>query len=86
MIVISVKYTGLLRSEAGNSEEKWPLKEGATLEKLLAEVALKYNVQLDDHAKFIIVFNDHGIKFEQWSKQVLRNNDQVLILPSISGG
>lgn len=86
MIDISVKYTGLIRSKAVSSEEKWPVKEGATLEELLAAVASKYHVKLDDSAKFIIVYNDHGIRFDRWPEQVLRNNDKVLILPSISGG
>ncbi len=86
MIDISVKYTGLIRSIAVSSEEKWTVKDEATLEELLVAVASKYHVKLDDSAKFIVVYNDHGISFDQWSEQVLQNNDKVLILPSISGG
>lgn len=86
MIIITVKYTGLIRSVSGNSEEKWSVKEGTTLEKLLAAVASKYHIRLDESAKFIIVYNHHGIRSDRWPEQVLRNNDKVLILPSISGG
>lgn len=87
MIAVKVRYAGLPRSETGKREEIWSMKEGATLEELLAAVASKYRWRLDDGSRFIIVYNDYGIHRDHWPDQTLRDSgDLVMILSSITGG
>ncbi|HSW35771.1 MAG TPA: MoaD/ThiS family protein [Candidatus Limnocylindrales bacterium] len=86
MIAVTVHYAGLPRSETGKPEEIWSVEPGAVLSELLEAVALKYRWQLEDIAKYIILYNDRSLDVHSWSALKLKENDTLLIMSSIAGG
>ena len=78
----TIKFFAVLREAAGCSESEWEIKEGATVEELLAHLLEK----LPDLAKWIdsawLAVNRRYATPEQ----VLQDGDKVALFPPVSGG
>ncbi len=87
--MVKVKYLMWLRDKIGVSEEEYSSKESLTLEKLVAKIIEKHPELKKNLAKIfekenpiIILVNGKREKPDY----LLKENDEVTIIPPVSGG
>ncbi len=95
LMKVKVRYFTTLRDLAGSAEEELRIEDGATLARLIKEVALKYGekagtylYQNGDKVDPAIYFLINGInsRIISGSDTILRDGDVVAIIPPIGGG
>jgi MoaE-MoaD fusion protein len=80
MIQVRVQAYGVLKDALGPSASSWALEEGATVRDLVAQLGERFSASL-----FRGIAVSVNAEYAEAS-QVLRQNDEVALLPPVSGG
>jgi MoaD family protein len=96
MIIVKVRTILTLKSVMGSGEIELPFPEESTLGQLITTLVNKFGDDLASHlyepnsknlrSYIRLMVNGQDIAFLKGMKTVLRNGDEVLILPPVSGG
>jgi MoaD family protein len=96
MIIVKVRTILTLKSIMGSGETELPFPEESTLRQLITTLVNKYGDDLvsqlyEPNSKNLrsyirLMVNGQDIAFLKGMETVLRNGDEVLILPPVSGG
>ena len=96
MILVKVRTILTLKTIMGSGETELPVAEGSTLGQLVVTLVNRYGDDLASHlyepnsknlrSYIRLMVNGRDIAFLEEMKTVLRNGDEVLILPPVSGG
>jgi molybdopterin synthase sulfur carrier subunit len=96
MITIRVRTILTLKRILGKGEVELAVPEGTTLQKLLAMIVDRYGDELasrlfEEKTKTVLPYirlmvNGRDIAFLDRMETILRDGDDVLILPPVSGG
>jgi molybdopterin converting factor small subunit len=79
---VTVKYSGLLRAQAGKDQEEVALADGSSLHQLVDVLCRTYPESPYRHAQTLFVVNDRFALREQ----ILAPGDQVRVFQMIAGG
>jgi molybdopterin synthase sulfur carrier subunit len=96
VIIVKVRTILTLKTIMGSGEIELPVAEGSTLGQLITTLVNKYGNDLASHlyepnsknlrSYIRLMVNGRDIAFLEGIETVLRNGDEVLILPPVSGG
>ena len=96
MILVKVRTILTLKTIMGSGEIGLPVADGSTLVQLIVTLVNRYGDDLASHlyepnsknlrSYIRLMVNGRDIAFLEEMKTVLRNGDEVLILPPVSGG
>jgi molybdopterin converting factor subunit 1 len=79
---VKVKLFAALREHLGQREMEWELPEGARLADLVAQLAKSYPIIRKNVAGLHFAVN----RYYAGGSQVLRDGDEVAVLPPVGGG
>ena len=79
---VNVRFFALYRERAGASECSWELPEGATLADLLGEIREAYPGLAPPTVEIVAAVNEEYAE----GGMVLREGDEVALIPPVSGG
>ena len=79
---VTVRFFALYRERAGASERSWELPEGATLAALLREIRDVFPVLAPPEVEIVAAVNEEYAE----GGVVLREGDEVALIPPVSGG
>jgi len=80
-IRVSVRFFALLREQAGVSEQSYEIPRGSTAADLLAHVATDWNGSAASRMASVAVNREYVPR-----DHVLRDGDEVALIPPVSGG
>jgi molybdopterin synthase sulfur carrier subunit len=96
MILVKVRTILTLKTIMGGGETELSVSEGSTLEQLITTLINRFGDELafqlyEPNSKNLrsyirLMVNGRDIAFLEGMETVLRNGDEVLILPPVSGG
>ena len=96
MIVVKVRTILTLKTIMGSGETELSFPEGSTLAQLITTLVNRWGAELASHlyepntkslrSHIRLMVNGRDIAFLEGMETVLRNGDEVLILPPVSGG
>ena len=96
MILVKVRTILTLKTIMGSGEIELPVADGSTLGQLIVTLVNRHGDDLASHlyepnsknlrSYIRLMVNGRDIAFLNGMKTVLRNGDEVLILPPVSGG
>jgi molybdopterin converting factor small subunit len=81
-VLVTVKYSGLLRAQAGKDQEEVELIDGSAIHQLVEVLCRTYPESPYRHVQTLFVVNDRFATREQ----VLAPGDQVRVFQMIGGG
>jgi molybdopterin converting factor small subunit len=79
---VTVKYSGLLRAQAGKDQEEVALTDGASIHQMVEVLCRIYPESPYRHPQTLFVVNDRFATREQ----ILAPGDQVRVFQMIAGG
>jgi len=92
---VTVKFFTTLREITGKKEEQIEFSRGVTIESLLKQLSKKYGKEFNDyvydelgnvHGYLHFLVNGQSITALRGFRTLLKDSDQVAILPPVGGG